>query len=280
MPSHPDAPRQRPSRRVWLAAALALMAGAALANNGQCARPLQVAVSDLGLGSYQEQGQIRGLIPTITQELEARTGCPLRLVFMPRARALVAFDRGEVDVITSMLRTPERDQVGVYLPYGYTKHDLLVVPEAATGISSLSDFIRQPELTLGIVRGIRTNSRIDGQVEQLLVIRRAEYSSDFAGLSAKLTARRVQAAMMPNALHLKLRRDGQLPADLVIVDVPEARPQQLGLYVNRRSVPVAVTARLGERLAAMVHSGWVRQAYVKHFGEAETRRMYQAAEAR
>lgn len=287
MPRPADATRQSPSRhsplsrRWWCAAALWLMAGVALANgNGQCARPLQVAVSDLGLGSYQEQGQIRGLIPAIMQELEARTGCPLRLAFMPRARALVAFDRGEVDIITSMLRTPERDQLGVYLPYGYTKHDLLVVPEAAAGINSLSDFIRQPELTLGIVRGIRTSSRIDGQVEQLLVIRRAEYSSDFAGLSAKLSARRVQAAMMPNALHLKLRRDGQLPADLVIVDVPEARPQQLGLYVNRSSVPATVTARLGERLAAMVHSGWVRQAYVKYFGEAETRRMYLAAEAR
>lgn len=282
MPAMPDQPLPAPQkarRRHWLALALALGCSAPLAQQ-HCGRPLRVAVSDLGLGSYLEQGQPRGIIPELIQELQRRSGCALMLVFMPRARALVEFDRGEVDIITSMMRTDERDKLGSYLPYGYTKHDLLVAPESAQGLNSLSDLIRRPELTLGVVRGIRTNSRIDAQLEQLLVIRRAEYSSDYNGLSAKLTARRVQAAIMPNALHLKLRRDGLLPADTVVIDVPEARPQQLGLYVNRARVSAAMVSQMARPLAAMVDSGWVRQTYVRHLGEAETRRMYQAIQAR
>lgn len=239
-----------------------------------------MAISDLGLGSYLEQGQARGIIPELVQELQRRQSCPLELVQMPRARALLAFDRGEIDIVTSMLRTPERDQRGAYLPYGYTKHDLLVVPEAAAGIRSLADLIRRPELRLGVVRGIRTNSRIDAHVEQLLVIRRAEYSPDYANLSAKLSARRLQAAVMPNAVYLKLLRDGALPADTAVIDDPEARPQGLGLYVNRQTVPPRAIAGLEKTLADMVHSGWVRHTYARYFGEAETRRMYRAAAAR
>jgi hypothetical protein len=51
----------------------------------------------------------------------------------------------------------------------------------------------------------------------------------------------------------------------------------LGLYVNRAAVPAAVANRIKQQLALMVSSGWVRQAYMRHFGEAETRRMEQAA---
>ena len=236
-------------------------------------------MSDLGLGSYVEQGQVRGVIPELIQELQSRSGCRLELVQLPRARALLEFERGEIDIVTSMLRTPERDLLGAYLPYGYTKHDMLVVPEAASGIRSLADLIRQPDLRLGVVRGIRTNSRIDAHVEQLLVIRRAEYSPDYVNLSAKLNARRLQAAVMPNAVYIKLMRDGSLPADIAVIDDPLARPQVLGLYVNRKTVPHAAITCLDKQLADMAHSGWVRQAYVRHFGEAETRRMYRAGTA-
>ena len=225
-------------------------------------------------------GELRGIIPDLIRELQARSGCALNLVMMPRARALLEFDRGEVDVITSVMRTHERDRVGAFLPYGYTKHDLLVLPEYAAGIGSLADVVRRPEMTVGVVRGIRTNSRVDAQIEQLLMIRRAEYSADYTGLSAKLSARRIQAAIVPNALHVKLRRDGLVPADLALIDVPEARPQALGLYLNRQRVTAPMIVQLERPLAAMVSSGWVRQTYVRHMGEAETRRMYQALDKR
>ncbi|MFG6416444.1 substrate-binding periplasmic protein [Roseateles sp. DC23W] len=282
MVGHDTGTRQGSGRRAWLAQAFALAAlgGSAVAQAAECARPLRVAVSDLGVGAYVEDGQIRGLIPDLVRELQARTGCPLQLVFMPRARALLDFDKGGIDIITSMMQSPERDRIAAYLPYGYTKHDLLVVPEAAAGVGGLADVIRRPDLRLGVVRGIRTSSRVDTHLEQLLAIRRAEYSPDFANLAAKLAARRIQVALMPNALHVKLRRDGALPADLVVIDEPEARPQRLGLYVNRQVVPPRMIARLQQQLAEMVRRGWVRQAYVQHFGEAETRRMESALGAR
>ncbi len=97
-----------------------------------------------------------------------------------------------------------------------------------------------------------------------------------APVAAKLSARRVQAALMPNAVYLKLRRDGALPADLVVVDEPEARPQMLGLYVNRQAVAARTLALLEKQLDDMVRSGWMRQRYAQHFGEAETRRMEEA----
>ncbi|MCF8207128.1 MAG: transporter substrate-binding domain-containing protein [Methylotenera sp.] len=279
MPTSSDPARQRPSRRWWLGLTLGLLCSPVLAQ-ARCGRPLVVAVSELGLGAYQEQGELRGIVPDLIRELQARSGCALSLVMMPRARALLAFDRGEVDVITSVMRTHERDRVGAFLPYGYTKHDLLVLPEYAAGIGSLADVVRRPEMTVGVVRGIRTNSRVDAQIEQLLMIRRAEYSADYTGLSAKLSARRIQAAIVPNALHVKLRRDGLVPADLALIDVPEARPQALGLYLNRQRVTAPMIVQLERPLAAMVSSGWVRQTYVRHLGEAETRRMYRALEQR
>jgi len=266
----------RPARWLWALAAIWCMG----TSHADCGRPLKVALSDLGLGSYVEQGHVRGLMPELFGELQTRTGCSFDIVFLPRARALMDFDRGTVDIITSMMRTPARDRIGTYLPYGATKHDLLVVPEAAAGLHGLADIIRRPELTLGVVRGIRTSERIDAHLEQLLNIRRAEYSTDFANLSAKLSARRVQVALMPNAVHLKLRRDGLLPTDLVVIDEPDAQPQPLGLYVNRQAVAARALTLLQSRLDELVRTGWVRQRYVQHFGEAETRRMDEALKPR
>lgn len=284
MAAHHTTVAQRTARRCWLALplawALTLAVPGAAAAQADCGRPLRVEVSDLGLGSYVEDGQLRGLIPDLVRELQARSGCSLQLVLMPRARALLDFDRGVVDIVTSMTRTPQRDRIAAYLPYGYTKQDLLVLPEAAIGLRGLADVIRRPDLRVGVVRGIRTDSRIDAHLAQLLAIRRAEYSPDFNNLAAKLVARRIQVAMMPNALYLKLRRDGTLPADVVVIDEPESRPQLLGLYMHRQAVPPRMVARLERQLAEMVRRGWVRQIYVQHFGEAETRRMEHAAAAR
>ena len=252
-----------------------LAAGAQAADD--CGRPLRVAMSDLGVGGYLEQGQPRGLIPDLMQELQSRSGCRLQIVPLPRARALLDFERGELDLITSALKTPERDRTGSYLPYGYTQQDLLLLPEAGPGIKRFADLRLRPDLRVGVVRGIRAGGRLDAEIDVLAERGRLEYSPDFNNLAAKLSARRLQAALMPNALHIKLRRDGLLPADLVVQTEPDAPPQQLGVYVNRRTTPAPVIARLEKQLAAMVASGWVRQAYGRHFGEEEARRLFRAA---
>lgn len=242
-----------------------------------CDRPLRVGMSDLGLGGYMEEGRPRGVIPELIKELEVRSGCRLQIIPVPRARALLEFSDGKLDIVTSMLKTPERDRAGVFLPYGYAKQDLLLLPEAGPGIKSLAELRSHPQVRVGLVRGIQAGERLDTRIEDLVRSRQLEYSPDFFNLAAKLNARRLQAALMPNALHIKLRRDGLLPLDLIVQDEPEAPPQPLGLYVNRRTVPDAVLARLEGQLAAMVSSGWVRQTYARHLGEEETRRMYRAA---
>lgn len=41
-----------------------------------------------------------------------------------------------------------------------------------------------------------------------------------------------------------------------------------------------MATQMARPLSAMVQDGWVRRTYVRYLGEAETRRMYEAASAR
>lgn len=238
-----------------------------------CTKPITVGLSDLGYGAYQEKGETRGLMPDMLQELGRRSGCEMVFLYRPRARVLLEFSRGELDVLTSALRTPERDQSGVYLPYGYTKHDLLLREDLPLSIDSLAEVERRPELRVGLVRGISIGA-LDARIEVLIAAKRVEYSSDFANLSAKLKAGRVQAAIMPFSIHVKMQADGDFGGRIRVIDMPEALPLIMGLYLQRDSVAPADRLLLQQQLAAMVREGWVQRQYARYFGDLRTRSVF------
>ena len=254
------------------AAIALLLALAAPGAQAACSRELNVGISDLGYAAYLQDGQWRGVAPELIAELAQRSGCRLKLSPRPRARVLLEFEQGQLDVITSSMRAPDRDRAGHYLPYGYTELDLIVVGDA---IPRTLDGLRQRgDLKLGIVRGVRLGQVLGDIVDGMLASRQAEYSPDFDNLAAKLNAGRLQAAIIPSVIHIKMHRDGALPAQAIAVDLPEAPTELIGLYLNRKNTTADDVQLLQRHLETMRREGWVQGTYARHVGEAEARRLF------
>lgn len=254
--------------RAWLLLAALAMAHGAMA----CSRELLVGVSELGYGAYQRDGLWRGVVPDLIGELSRRSGCRLKLVGRPRARVLLEFEQGQLDIITSVMRAPDRDRVGQFLPYAYAEQDLIVIGQPVP--RTLDELRRLPDLKLGLVRGVRLSALLDDQINAMLASRQAEHSPDFDNLAAKLAAGRLRAALIPSVIHAKQRQEGQLPASITIVDLPESLPEPIGLYVNRQQVSQDDLQLLARHLEALRREGRVVAIYQRHVGEAETRRLF------
>ncbi|MBI3346150.1 MAG: transporter substrate-binding domain-containing protein [Burkholderiales bacterium] len=253
-------------------AAALLLALASAAASAACSREFSVGISELGYGAYQQGGQWQGIVPQLIAELSRRSGCQLKLTARPRARVVQEFEQGQLDMMTSSLQVPERDRIAYFLPYSFTEIDLIVAGDAVP--RTLDDWRLRPDLKLGMVRGIRLSHRLNGIVEGMLASRQAELSPDYENLASKLAAGRVQAALIPSVIHIKLRRDGQLPAQAVMVDLAEATTDPLGLYLNRSAATADDVRQLRQQLDAMRREGWVQVLYARYVGEAEAKRLF------
>jgi polar amino acid transport system substrate-binding protein len=258
-------------------AAALLMALSAHGAQAACSRELSVGISELGFGAYLQDGQWQGMAPDLIAELGRRSGCRLKLAPRPRARVLLEFEQGQLDIITSAMQAPDRDRIGHFLPYAYAELDLVFIGDAPP--RTLDELRQRPELKLGTVRGVRVG-QLKEVVDAMLASRQAEYSPDFDNLAAKLAAGRLQAAIIPNVIHAKMRRDGQLPARAVTIDLPEGPPEVIGLYLSRNSLAADDVQLLQRHLDGMRREAWVQQMYARYVGEAETRRLFRSEAAR
>lgn len=252
--------------------ALATLLALASAAAAGCSRDFSVGISELGYGAYQAGGQWQGIVPQLVAELGRRSGCRLQLVERPRARVVQEFEQGQLDMMTSSLQVPGRDRIGHFLPYAFTEIDLIVA--SAQVPRTLDAWPLRPDLKLGLVRGIRLPARLNDVLDGMIASRQAELSPDYDNLAAKIAAGRVQAALIPSVIHLKLSREGNLPAQAARVDLGEADPEPLGLYVSRSAATDEDMRLLRQHLDAMRREGWVQATYVRYLGKAETRRLF------
>ena len=255
-----------------------LVALAAAGAHAGCSRELQVGVSELGYGAYQRDGLWMGIVPELIGELSQRSGCKLKLVGRPRARVLLEFEQGQLDIITSVMRAPDRERIGQFLPYAYAEQDLIVLGEPVP--RTLEELRRMPDVKLGVVRGVRLSPQLDELINAMVASRQAEYSPDFDNLATKLNAGRLRVALIPSVIHVKQRQDGLLPAQITVVDLPESQPEPIGIYVNRQHVSGDDLQLLARQLEMIKREGRVVAIYQRHVGEAETRRLFRAEAVR
>lgn len=262
-------------RQLLLQAGLAVVAAHA---QGACPRPLRVGVSLLGWGTYEEGGQLRGIVPDLMARIATRSECQLTLSLRPRARVMLDFQNGELDIVTSALRTADRDAAGDYLPYAFSGFDLVIRDELAEQVSSIAALEADSKIRLGLVRGIQLTPALTAATERLVAAGRIEWASDYLNLAARLQAGRFQAGIVPTVIHGKLRRDGLLPNWLRVSELGDNPPQPIGIYLQRR-LPEAVRARLIATLRMLVQQREIERIYASYLGEAATRRLFESGRA-
>lgn len=239
-----------------------------------CSKPYLLGVSPLGWGYFEQDGRLQGVLPDLAEQLSRRTGCELRLVNLPRPRAIADFMSGAVDMVAAAIRTPERDEVGNYVSYGYTDFDIAVLDSVPAHVNSLAALVALPDLRIGTVRGLQLSPDLTGAMARLGNEGRVELASDFDNLALRLNARRFQAAIFPTMLHSKLVRDGKLGVGMRFLSLAELEPIPLGMYFHLKRMLPADRAQLEAALRQIVQERGIEAIYRRYLTEPEMRNLF------
>ncbi|WP_051293919.1 substrate-binding periplasmic protein [Pseudoduganella violaceinigra] len=248
---------------------LALAAAPAWAS-APCPAPLQAGASDLGLASFQQDGEIRGAAIDVLRELASRTACPIEVAWYPRARLWVEFAAGHINLTGSSARTAERDRHGRFVPFVTTRFDLVLSRRIAGNYSSLAEFVERGVARLNLVRGIVYAPEAEAQLERLRKLGRIEVVNDYAMAFRKMASGRADATLAPMMIYSRYLAAAGLKGQVAVMAVAESAPMLAGAYFSR-NMPPATHKAFADALLAMVADGTVARIYGNYVGAANGR---------
>lgn len=202
----------------------ALSLGASAASPLCGTRPIRLAFFEYGL--YYSHGD--GIDKDLVEALQKRSGCRFDIQVQARARTWEELRTGALDIATSALETPERDEFAWFEPYLRIKNLVVLPDDVGQSVKSAADFLADPKLMLGVVRGFKHGEEYDRWIDQLRRDNRVVDYVDAELLFRNLAAHRVDGAIAdPLVYHLLLE-----PAQLSRMTIEDWIPSQPGDPVN------------------------------------------------
>ncbi|NYE62729.1 polar amino acid transport system substrate-binding protein [Duganella sp. 1224] len=231
----------------------------------QACPPARVGVSDLGYSSYLDGTVMRGSNIDMLTEIQKRSGCPLAIRWYPRSRLYAMFFNRSLEMTGASLRSEERDRYGTWLPYTYTRFELVLMGKDAASFRSLEDFVDRGTARLNITRGVFYSAATQRQLDRLEQRGRLEYVSDFGVVFRKIKAGRAEGTLAPATIHLLNQRQFGLYGKMSATPVAESPRMMVGLYVSNQ-VPPHVLQRYADALRSIVADGTMETFYERYLG--------------
>jgi polar amino acid transport system substrate-binding protein len=256
----------------WLPLALAPLP--ATAREPACP-PARAGVSDLGYSSYRDGATFRGSTIDILAEMHKRSGCAFDIEWYPHGRLYAQFFNNRLEVTGASLRTAERDQYGVWLPYSYTQFELLLTNKSAGKFRSLAEFVEHSDARLNVTRGISYSPETQAQMDRLEKLGRLEYVNDYGVVFRKILAGRAEGTLAPPAIHVLHQRQFKMLGKMTSTPFAESPRALVGMYVSK-NVPPQVLHSYIDALRAIVADGTVQKIYERYLGEDITRQIFSA----
>ncbi len=207
---------------------------------------------------FLDQGEYRGYNVDLMHALELELGIPLRLLPMPWSEARAALERGEVDAIQGMKRSPERETLYSFsVPHLTSSQALFVTPDRLD-IHRIADLAGH---RVGVQAGdfaddyLTTNAPIGTEIV------RVQHPAEALRL---LQAGQVEAVMANRYVGLYLIQKSYGPGQFKIVGDPIA-PAEYCMAV--RPGDEQLLRCLNKGLLALAASGHKDQIYRRWFGE-------------
>ncbi|TFW16849.1 substrate-binding periplasmic protein [Duganella callida] len=261
------------SKRLITAVLVAWLPLAGAQPAGDACPPARVGVSDLGYSSYRDGGVIRGTNIDVLNEIQRRSGCSLRIGWYPRGRLYAQFYSHALDLTGASLRSPERDRHGIWLPYTYTRFELVLLNQHAGQFASLADFVNHSKARLNVTRGIFYTPETQAQLDRLQRLGRLEYVNDYSVVFRKIVAGRAEGTLAPATIHLLNQRQFGLSGKMSAAAVSEAPRMMVGIYVSHQ-VPPAARQKYADAIRGIVTDGTMQRIYEKYLGAELTRRLF------
>lgn len=232
-------------------------------------RPIRVEFFEYGL--YYMQGQ--GIDKDLVDALRQRSGCRIDAVVEARARTWNDLRTGRLDMATSALETPERDESAWFEPYLWIKNMTVLPRNVAQSVKSPADFVAQKTLTMGVVRGFAHGETQDRWIDRLRAENRVVEFVDVDQLFRNLVAHRVDAAIADALVYRKLLPPAELDQMTIEDWAPEDSPDHVCIVLSKARFNPAAAEQWRGLIREMVRDGTVAGILRRYLPETEVERI-------
>ena len=232
-----------------------------------CARPFTLALHDHGLLYSPRTGE--GIDRDVADELIRRSGCRINVTLMPRARIWQLIESGALDFSLSGISNEARERFAAFAWTFTNKYYLLVRRDA--GVQKLDDFLANPALRLGVIRGFRYSASANRLVDRLDAAGRVDYATGLDPLYEVLQDQRVQA-MIIEPFDYPALEQGRIRELTSIIEF-EDPPVPHGLIISRKALDARQQQAWRDLMQGMRADGTVRRIFEKYFKPEMARAM-------
>jgi len=231
-----------------------------------CSRPIRVAASPIGLlMTVADDGTVRGPDEAFLKLVGARIGCEFRYDVMSRARAFELMAAGETDLITSAVRTPQRDGFGDLIVLYRGRAMLISLRDRQLRIRDTAAFAASG-LSLDLVRGYDYGTAYRALQEAVAAAGRLTENVDPAAIARKLLAERSDATIMSAPAFSQDAEAVGIADRLAVTPLDDLAAFDVGIYLVRAALDPADAALLSDGFHAAVaegrYSALLRDAFV------------------
>lgn len=213
------------------------------------------------------QGGATGVDKELMEALARRANLRLQATVDSRVRIWVGMRNGSLDVATSVLRTPDREALGDFVPYLVSRNVLLVRSRDAGRYTGLAAIEADPRARVAVVKSFAHAAPFDAWIQRLSQQGRVDEVGDFETVTRLFVAGRY-AAMISSILALGQvgRAFGEADA-FRWVEGTITDPFPAGLLLSRQTLDEPCRQLLRQHLNAMLRDGTVYDILKRNLGE-------------
>lgn len=215
-------------------------------------RPIVVGVSPFG-GFYQNEA---GLDKDMAEELSKRSGCKFELHVTTREGIWLGMQYGDIDMSLGAFSNKERLMFSYAFPYMQVHNYIVFNRKVGPDVHTPDDFVADPHLRLGVVRGISGGDYYDGFVDRLRNIGRVETVDSVDRLFLMLKADRFQALITSPIVFVPLLGDTAYRTEEW---TPNSTKIATHLLVSKKNFSKSDADKWGAVLQSMVTDGTLMQ---------------------
>ncbi|MEI8095117.1 MAG: transporter substrate-binding domain-containing protein [Spirochaetales bacterium] len=232
--------------------------------------PVRVAFYEFGLLYHSGEG----LDKDLTEAVGRRLGLKFSAQVLARARIWQDLQNGDLDLATSAIITPERDQFAWQVPYLATKNLAIVTTQVASTVKSFDQFNANKNLVWGAVTSFKHGTEQDKWIDILRSEGRLEESTDAEALFRKLKEGRIAGLFSSPPMYKKYLADLNMASLVSLQDwTPKEKGFLAGFALSKRRFSEADAKRWAATLQAMKDDGTLKALYSKYLSPSEVARV-------
>jgi polar amino acid transport system substrate-binding protein len=223
--------------------------------------PIRIAYFESG---YFYRGG-RGVDADVVKELQRLSSCPFDEQVIPRIRAYLLLEQGQLDMLIAAIENPARKHYAYYIPYVQQRFATIILRTAADNISTPAAFTADETLRFGVVRGVSYGAPRDQWLQTLEKAGRVQTAPSPAIAYRMLQAKRFSALFATPLQYEKELAELGMREQVRIVDwFPTEAPTVRHLALSRDNFTHAQLASW-EALVRRMRTDGTLQSILGHY---------------